>query len=49
MMGKQPAHFALNPGLGARRLQGLGLDELDRENGRLSALLERLPDIKNAA
>lgn len=41
--GCNPA-FASWLGVGLRRLQGLALDELDRENGRLSALLARLPE-----
>lgn len=41
--GCNPA-FASWLGVGIRRLQGLALDELDRENGRLSALLGRLPE-----
>jgi two-component system nitrogen regulation sensor histidine kinase GlnL len=37
------AAFASWLGVGARRLHGLSLDELDREQGRLSALLSKLP------
>lgn len=40
--GCNPA-FASWLGVSARRLQGLAIDELDIENGRLSALLSRLP------
>lgn len=40
--GCNPA-FARWLGVGARRLHGLGLDELDGERGRLSDLLPRLP------
>ena len=42
LQGCNPA-FASWLGVGARRLLGLRLDELDHEHGRLSALLAKLP------
>ena len=42
LLGCNPA-FASWLGVSARRLQGLGLDELDAEGGRLKELLPRLP------
>ena len=43
LQGCNPA-FASWMGVGARRLQGLSLAELDAEGDRLTALLPRLPD-----
>jgi two-component system, NtrC family, nitrogen regulation sensor histidine kinase GlnL len=47
LLGCNPA-FASWLGVSARRLQGLGIAELDAESGRLSQLLPRLPEAGEA-